>query len=82
MRIRICAPRENGKGNFRLFLPVPLGIAKWRFIWNHLPAEQRIWADLAPALVDAIRQYKRENGSWDLVEVHCPKDNTHVTIRV
>lgn len=82
MRIRICAPRENGKGNFRLLLPVPLGIAKWNFIWKHVPEEQRIYAGMASQLVKALKQYKRENGSWNLVEVHRAEDNTHVTIRI
>ena len=82
MKIRIRAPRENGKGNFRLFLPVPLGLAKCRFIWKHLPQEQRFWADIAPHVVEALKQYKRENGSWNLVEVHSADDGTDVVIRI
>lgn len=82
MRISIRAPRENGKGTFRLFLPVPLWIARCGFIWKYLPEEQRYWAGMARELVRALKEYKRQNGSWNLVEVQRAEDNTHVTIRI
>ncbi len=82
MRINVIAPREDGRKDFHLNLPVPLFMAGWSFIWKHLPKESRQYADIAPQLVKALRQYKRENGSWNLVEVHTADGRTRVTIRV
>ena len=82
MRIRICAPRENKPGNFRLNLPVPLWIARFSFIWKHLPAESRKFEPIAAELVKALKDFKRENGSWNLVEVDKADGSTHVMIRV
>ena len=81
MRINVVAPRENGK-TFRLHLPVPLFMAGWSFIWKHLPPESRQYAQIAPDLVRAMRQYKRQNGSWNLVEVETADKRTKVFIRV
>ena len=81
MRINVVAPRENGKV-FRLRLPVPLFLASWSFIWKHLPPESIQFADVAPQLVKALRQYKRTYGSWNLVEVETADNRTKVVIRV
>lgn len=81
MRIKVVAPREDSGKSFRLFLPVPLGIASWSFIWRFLPEQSRIYAPIAKDLVRALRQYKRENGSWNLVEVNTT-DGTRINIRV
>ena len=82
MRIRVIAPREDPEKQFRLFLPVPLGIARWRLIWRFLPEEARLYAPVAAELVRALKQYKRENGSWNLVEVNTADGNTRVEIKV
>ena len=82
MRIRVVAPRENTDKTFRLFLPVPLGIARWRFIWRFLPEGARLYAPVADKLVRALKQYKRENGSWNLVEVNTADGKTRVEIKV
>lgn len=81
MRISVVAPREDSDKRFRLFLPVPLWIARWRFIWKFLPEPSRQYEPVAKELVRALKQYKRENGSWDLVEVNTT-DGTRVRIRV
>ena len=81
MRISVVAPREDSDKCFRLFLPVPLGIAGWSFIWRFLPEQSRMYAPIAKELVRALRQYKRENGSWNLVEVNTT-DGTQISIRV
>jgi hypothetical protein len=82
MRIRVIAPREDPEKQFRLFLPVPLGIARWRFIWRFLPEEARLYAPVAAELVRALKQYKREYGSWNLVEVKTADGKTHVEIKI
>ena len=82
MRISICAPKEGKPGKFRLFLPVPLWVARFRFVWKHLPEESRQYAVIAPELVKAMRKYKRENGSWDLVAVDTADGQTHIRIRI
>jgi len=82
MKILIKAPRDNGKGYFRLALAVPLGIAKWKFIWRHLPDEARMYADIAGKAVDALREYRRKYGHWDLVDVYQQDDGTRVLIRI
>ena len=82
MRIRVIAPREDTDKQFRLFLPVPLGIARWRFIWRFLPEEARRYAPVAAELVRALKQYKREHGSWNLVEVNRADGKTRVEIKV
>lgn len=81
MRISVVAPREDSDKCFRLFLPVPLGIAGWSFIWRFLPEQSRMYTPIAKELVRALRQYKRENGSWNLVEVNTT-DGTRISIRV
>lgn len=82
MRIRVIAPREDTDKQFRLFLPVPIGIVRWRFIWRFLPEEARRYAPVAAELVRALKQYKRENGSWNLVEVNRADGKTRVEIKV
>ena len=82
MRRSICAPKEDKPGNFRLNLPVPLWAARFRFIWKFLPEESRKYEPIAMDLVRALRTYKRENGSWNLVEVDTADGSTHVRIRV
>lgn len=82
MRIRIIAPREDKPGNFRLNLPVPLWVARLRFIWKFLPEESRKYEPIAADLVKAMKKFKRENGSWNLVEVDTADGSTHVLIRV
>ncbi len=82
MRIRVIAPREDTGKTFRLFLPVPLGIARWRFIWRFLPQEARQFAPFAAELVRALKQYKREHGSWNLVEVNRADGRTRVEIKI
>ena len=82
MRIRVVAPGKDEGKQFRLFLPVPLGIARWRFIWRFLPQETRQFAPFAAELVRALKQYKRENGSWNLVEVNRADGKTRVEIRI
>ena len=82
MRIRVVASREEAGRQFRLCLPVPLGIARWRFIWRFLPEEAGRYAPAAAKLVRALKQYKRENGSWNLVEVNAADGNTRVEIKV
>lgn len=79
MRISIDAPRDNDK-RFRLFLPVPLWIARLRFIWRFLPEESRQYAPVAAELVRVLKMYKRENGSWNLIEVD--SRDTHMEIRI
>ena len=82
MRICINAPKGDGEGRFRLYLPIPLWMARFSFIWKHLPEPSRQYAAIAPELVKALRQYKRENGSWNLVEVHTADGEANVVIRV
>ncbi len=82
MRIRVIAPREDTGKTFRFYLPVPLGIARWRFIWRFLPEEARRYAPVAAELVRALKQYKREHGSWNLVEVNRADGKTRVEIRI
>ena len=82
MKIMINAPRESGKGRFRLALALPLGIAKWKFIWRHLPQEARMYEDVAAKAVQALRNYRRQYGHWDLVEVYQQDDGTRVRIRI
>ena len=81
MRISVVAPRDESQKNFRLFLPVPLWIARWHFIWRFLPEESQKYAPIAKDLVRAMREYKRANGSWNLIEVDST-DGTRVRIRV
>ena len=83
MRITINAPREDKPGRrFRLYLPVPLSLLGWRFIWKHLPEQSRMYAPIASDLVRALKEYRRKYGSWNLVEVHTADDDTHVRIRI
>ena len=82
MRVSIRAPRENRKGYFRLNLWVPLGIAGWRFIWRFVPEEAKPYTAITAEVVRALKEFKRENGPWNLVEVDSPDNNTHVVIRV
>ena len=82
MKILIKTPRDNGKGYFRMALVVPLGIAKWNFIWRHLPDEARMYAGIAGKAVDALREYRRKYGHWDLVDVYQQDDGTRVLIRI
>ncbi len=81
MRISINVPKEDSDGRFRMFLPIPLGLLKMKFLWRHMPPEEQKYAAIAGELVKALRQYKRENGPWDLVEVHS-HDGGDVRIRV
>ena len=37
---------------------------------------------IAADLVKAMKEFKRENGSWNLVEVDTADGSTHVLIRV
>lgn len=80
MTIRVDTPKENGNGRFRLFLPVPLGLLSTRFALNFIPREYRQYSGAAHALVRALKEYKRLNGSWNLVEVE--SGDTHVLIRI
>ena len=82
MRIRVIAPREDPEKQFRLCRPGPLGIARWRVIWRFLPEEARLYAPVAAELVRALKQYKREYGSWNLVEVKTADGKTHVEIKI
>ena len=82
MRITINAPRESGKGRFRLALALPLGIAKWKFIWRHLPEEARKYEDVASKSVQVLKDYRRQYGHWDLVDVYQQDDGTRVRIRI
>ena len=81
MRIRISAPKDNGK-RFHLYLPVPLFVARWGFIWKHLPEPSRQYAPVASKVVSALKEYKRQNGSWNLVEVQTADGSTTVEIKV
>ena len=82
MRITISAPKESGKGRFNLNLAFPLALVGWRFIWKHLPQESRQYAVIAPQMAKALCEYKRENGSWNLVEVQTADGEAKVLIRV
>ena len=81
MRISIDAPKENN-GRFRLNLPVPLWICRFGFIWKHLPKESQQFAPIASEVVKALKDYKKENGSWNLVEVQTADNETQVLVRV
>ncbi|MBR2281373.1 MAG: hypothetical protein IJ863_01985 [Spirochaetales bacterium] len=81
MRIRINEPKENGSRRFRLNLPVPLGLLNLPLTWRFLPPEQKQYQPIAKALVKALKEYRKENGSWNLVEVHT-HDNQDIIIRI
>ena len=79
MRICIDAPRDNNK-RFRLFLPVPLWFARLRFIWRFLPEDIRMYEPAAKEIIRILKEYRRQNGSWNLVEVD--SQDTHIRIRI
>ncbi len=82
MKIKVNVKRDDESGKrVRLSLPVPLSILKWRFIWRYVPEESRKYAQMAPQLADALQRYKKEYGSWDLVDV-LTHDGDVVKIRV
>ena len=82
MRIQISAPKDSGNGRFNLNFAFPLALLRWRFVWKHLPEGSRQYAVIAPQMMRALRQYKKENGSWNLVEVQTADKETRVLIRV
>ena len=79
MRISIDAPKDDNK-RFRLFLPVPLWFARFRFIWRILPEDIRMYEPAATEIIRILKEYKRQNGPWDLVEVD--SKDTHIRIRI
>ena len=81
MIIKVNAPKEEKEGRIHFTIPVPLSLLQLKFIWRFLPEEQRIYQSMATELVKALKQYKRENGSWILVEVHS-HDDANVLIRI
>lgn len=81
MKIRVFSPKDDQKKAFRLYLPIPLGILKWRVIWKYAPEETKPYLEFANVLVDAMKEYKRANGGWDLVDIST-SDGTKVNIRI
>ncbi len=81
MTIKIDSRKDEGEGRFRLFLPVPLGLLNIPFVWRFLPPEQKQYQTIAGEIVKALRDFKKKNGSWDLVDVHSA-DGDVVVIRV
>jgi len=79
MIVKINAPRDNGK-RIRLFFPVPLWLARMKFIWKFVPPEGRQYAEMAPEMIRALQDYKRMYGPWNLVEVD--SKDAHVLIRI
>jgi len=81
MTIKINVPKEEGEGRMRFTLPVPLGLLNIPFIWRFLPPEQQKYQSMARELVKALKQFKKQNGSWNLVEVDS-KEEGLVRIRI
>lgn len=79
MRICIDAPRDNNK-RFRLFLPVPLWFARFSFIWRIIPEDIRMYEPAAKEIIRILKEYRRQNGPWNLVEVD--SKDTHIRIRI
>ncbi len=80
MTIKINAPKDDGEKRIKLFLPVPLGLLNIRFIWKYLPPEQRQYQAIARDIVKALKEFKKENGPWNLVEVDA--EDAKVLIRI
>ncbi len=80
MTIRINAPKDDGEKRIKLFFPVPLALLNIPFIWRFLPAEQRQYQGIAGDIVKALKEFRRENGPWNLVEVD--SEDAKVLIRI
>ena len=81
MTIKINAKKDEGEGRIKLHFPVPLVLLNLGFVWNHLPPEQKKYKPIAKELVRALKEYKRQNGSWDLVNVQTAEGD-EVRIRI
>ena len=81
MTIKINAKKDEGEGRIKLHFPVPLVLLNLGFVWNHLPPEQKQYKPIAKELVRALKEYKRQNGSWDLVNVQTAEGD-EVRIRI
>lgn len=69
MIIRIKQNKSEESKGRNIFFPVPLFVFKWRFVREQLSKELEGFETVVPLLIDALREYKRKNGHWTLVEV-------------
>lgn len=82
MIIKFAIPSDSHKDRIIKFsIPIPITLAGSKLLWKLVPKRIRKFAPCVKDAVKALKQFRRHNGRWNIIDVYSP-DGSHVVIRV